>query len=177
MKCYNTIVTPKRLNDRKSKDSSHHIISLTFIQLRLDFNKTFFHLIKIDLIIHNCKHKTYSYSISNENEIWFKYFRLGSSKQSEAKPLELQRYHSLYTGYAKEATFTLSSRGSHFKLIENDFAYTKYHESKMVTGWRCVLYNNRNIRCKAKAFTKKINQKEMVKTMFEHNHSPTHGKD
>lgn len=70
--------------------------------------------------------------------------------------------------FTKEATYMLSTRGNHLRLVEKDYAYTKYHSSVYLTCWRCPFHYK--YKCKAKGFTKTINKKEMVQFTGTHNH-------
>lgn len=54
------------------------------------------------------------------------------------------------------------------KLVEKDYTYTKYHSSVYLTCWRCPYHSK--YKCKAKAFTKTINQKEMARFTGTHTH-------
>lgn len=72
--------------------------------------------------------------------------------------------------YAVEAEFTLTKNGS-LKLIHENFEF--YKHSILLNGetfWRCEKYVIH--RCKAKAYTRAVGLKEMVRVAGVHLHGP-----
>lgn len=59
----------------------------------------------------------------------------------------------------------MTSRG-HLKLVHNNFEYTKNYVRDNITYWRCV----RRRTCRAKAMTKNVGSKAMMKLYQFHSH-------
>lgn len=68
-------------------------------------------------------------------------------------------------GFDEEATFTMTRTGN-LKLIHHLYEYTKNYVRGDATYWRCVKRST----CRAKAVTRNIGHREMVKVYDSHSH-------
>lgn len=81
------------------------------------------------------------------------------------------RFLSSLTDYTEEAEFTMSRAGQ-LKLTHDNHAFYKHSILKPSgqTFWRCDKYKSN--KCKVKAYTITIGEREMVKVYGLHTHDP-----